>query len=145
MDFNFKSTNLDDVFFGAGTVLNTAYNAANMIADGWNSIKSCFDSSRRNLQPPYYGYGYGYGYNYGGYPQPMPYSYGYANYGYPAMPAPPTMGYGNPMGPMNAGGYFGFTDPSYGAYAGDPTNNGMMGMTPNPTTPSGPQGSGWLV
>lgn len=149
-EYNLKSTNLDDVFCGAGAALNTAYTAANVIVDGWNSIKSCMDSSRRNLQPCNYGYpygGYGYGYAYG-YPQPpmmMGYPYGYPQeYHHPGMT--PTVGYGTipPVYPNQ--GYFGFTDPGYGM-SGDPSfNNGMPQMAPNPTVPhAGPQGSGWLV
>ena len=138
-----KSTNLDDVFYGAGSALNTMYTAANVISDGWNSIKNCMDS-RRNMPPCNYGYGYGCGcggYNYGGYMQPVPYGYGYADYGYPAGMTPqPSFGYGpNPY--MN-NGYFGFTDPGYGAVADPSFCNGgnTLGMAPNP---NGPQGGAW--
>lgn len=143
---NFKSTNLDDVFYGAGTALNTMYTAANVISDGWNSLKNCMDSSRRNMPPCNYGYGYGcggYNYGYGGCMQPVQYGYGYADYGYPAGMMPQSsFGYG--PNPYQNNGYFGFTDPGYGATM-DPSfynggNNNSLGMMPNP---NGPQGGAW--
>lgn len=121
-----KSTDLDAIFNGAGTVLTTTQNVTNAIASGINEVRGLMDNSRRSYQaPPQQQY------------QPVTYGYGYGenNYnGYPGYQGMSYNGYPN-NGNMNVG-YPGFTNPGYGNMGGYPQNNGG-GFT------SGPQGGAW--
>lgn len=146
---NMKTSDLDAIFNGANVALDTARTAANVFVDGYNGIKGIMNSSRRNFQPGCCGGMYG---GYGCYQsQPVQYGYGYAESNYPQYSMYPSssmmggnFGYpGSGNGFMNSG-YFGFTDPTYGA--GQPTGGMTLNMTPMEGFYSGnkgPQGGAW--
>ncbi len=147
---NMKTSDLDAIFNGANVALDTARTAANVFVDGYNGIKGIMNSSRRNFQPGCYGSMNG-GYNYC-MSQPVQYGYGYAeNNCYPQYSMYPSMGnFGNFGYPGNGNGfvntgYFGFTDPTYGA--GQPSGGMTLNMTPVDGNSymgnSGPQGGAW--
>lgn len=129
-----KATDLDAIFNGAGSLINTTQNVTNAIAQGIGEVKGIMDNSRRSMgpmQPQQYQYqqpityGYGYGDNsYNGYP------------GYPGFSGMSGFGSGYPQTQMNMG-YPGFTNQAYGNMGGYTPNNS------NPFSTPGPQGGAW--
>lgn len=123
---NVKATDLDAIFNGAGSVINTTQNITNAVAQGITEIKGVMDNSRRStpmMQPQIQTY------------QPVTYGYGYSdnnNYqGYPGMG-----GYnGYSQMHMNVG-YPGFTNANYGNMVGMYQNNQGLSV-------QGPQGGAW--
>lgn len=114
---------LDAIFNGTASVINTAQNVCGAVIGGINDIKNVVDNSRRNAPPaPQMSY-----------VQPVTYEYGYADYGTGYNP----YGYSNfpgtyntnmmAMSPNGQVGYPGFSNPMYGMTSPGPTMSINMG------------------
>ena len=132
---NLKSSDIDAIFDGATVTIGAAQNVANAVAAGINGIQNVMDGSRRNVPNPM-------GYQpQMGYQTPVTYGYGYSDNSYVGYGNgyPQTSQYSGQYSQMVPnGGYFGFTDPTYGMLTGNQSFAGNNGIPVN-----GPKGGAW--
>ena len=122
---NLKSSDLDAIFNGASSVINTTQNITQAIANGVNDVHNIMDTSRRSIQMS----------QPSNYQAPVTYGYGYSDNGYPGYNGMGYNYYNQNQYQMNTG-YAGFTNPNYGSTAGSYYQNGF--------NVSGPQGGAWF-
>ena len=138
------AADIDAIFDGASAVVDATQNIVGAVSSGVNQVQNAFDNSRRNTGQNNMNNGGGYPVYSGNY-QPMNYGYGYSEQMYQQSPAyigmmnnMPNQGFvpqypqqqycvtNVPTAPI-INGYYGFSDPGYGAVGyGYPTSGYNM-------------------